>query len=248
MKSQLFNFTHFAFEGVRSPRMSGADPLKLCQILSLVNLRSGVIHSLNGELLSVPFTLERGDEQFSLRSHFPAFRKNLIAQIENEAELEVLFTCGEYYVDPEWVLRENHAPTEIKVVFSVRGAARFVDCTQEEAIAHLDRVTQFRQMLFQPSSQFSVWQLPDDYYAEQLPQILQIEIDVEEVAVSQVMALLHLIPEHRSYLMQKLDQQTNPQARFASLIMHFFLLSTEQLFEALGDCDVEFNPQALCSV
>ena len=220
--SSVANFTDVACEGVPLPKVEGFA-LKLWHMLSLINTRSGIILSSDGTRISVPFTSEQDKRGFYLRSHFPAYRDGLVEHIENHSVLDVLFDCGEYYVDPEWVLRETaHAPTEIKVVFTVRGTVRFVDCSREDAIEHLDRVTKFRQLRFTPHSEFSVRQLPDDYYANQLPQILHLEVDIEYVNVSQVMALLHLVPEHRSHIVQKLEQRTDPQSIEAAQIMRFF--------------------------
>ncbi len=217
------NFTHVACNDVPLPRLEGSTQLKLWHLLSLTNSRSGVILSSDGTRISVPFTAERDIGGFRLRSHFPAYRQGLVEQIQNQARLEVLFDCGEYYVDPEWILvARPHAPTEIKVVFTVEGAVRFVECSKDDAVLHLDRVTRFRQLRFHPCSQFSVWRLPDEYYADQLPQILHLEVDVEQINVSQVMALLHLVPAHRAHIIQKLEEREDPQSKEAAQIMSFF--------------------------
>lgn len=223
MISPISNFTSVACEGVPIPELEGSNDLCLWHILSLINLRSGIIQCLDGNHISVPFTAERDDRGFYLRSHFPAFRRNLVDQIENSGKLEVLFDCGECYVDPEWVLRENHAPTEIKVVFTVQGAVRFIECSKDESIDHLDRVTRFRQLIFSPESEFSVRELPDHYYADQLPQILHLEVDIERIKVSQVMALRHLITEHRAHALKILEKRGDPHSKVAALIMNFFL-------------------------
>ncbi len=218
----IYNFTHVACSGIPLPQHDGQG-LELWHVLSLINARSGIILGSDGTRISVPFTVEQDEQGFYLRSHFPAYRSGLVKQIEQEGKLNVLFDCAECYIDPEWVLRETpHAPTEVKVVFSVGGSVKFINCSQEDAVDHLDKVTRFRQLRFQPLSKFSVKELPDNYYADQLPQILHLKMRLEFVDVSQVMALLHLIPEHRGHIINKLDEKGDSQSLEAAQILRFF--------------------------
>lgn len=221
---QLSNFTNVAFANLDFPKVTGSSKLLPHHALSLVNSCSGII--LGGEScrISLPFTVERDERGFHLRSHFPAFRAALAEDIRKNGKLEVLFDTGEYYIDPEWVLREQaHAPTEVKAVFSVIGSARFVDASRKEAIDHLDRVRAFRQIKFNPDSKFTVGSLPSDHLDKNLSQILHIEIDVERIEVAQVMALTHLNAEHRSHILTKLDDLGDPKAQEAAQIMRFFV-------------------------
>lgn len=219
----ISNFTHIAFRDVRFPKVTGSAELKPEHALALVCSRSGVVLSSNGERISLPFTTERDSQRFYLRSHFPKFRSGLIEQINEQGRLEILFDCGEYYIDPEWILREKaHAPTEIKAVFSIEGSARFVECSNENALDHLGKVTAFKQLRFAPESQFSVHQLPENYTSEMLSQILHFEVNVEHINVSQVVALTHLAPEHRAHILSKLDLLGDAQSTEAAQIMRFF--------------------------
>jgi|GEM_PF-3068970 len=222
----LTSFTSVAFDDVTLPKVGWTGKLTLepHHALSLVNTCSGVILGGGSSRMSLPFTVERDEAGFHLRSHFPAFRKDLVSQVSDKGSLEVLFDIGEYYIDPEWVLREKaHAPTEVKAVFSIAGSARFIVCTPVEALDHLDRVRGYKQLKFNPESKFSVENLPADYINEMLPQILHFEIDVEQIHVSQVMAMTHLIAEHRMHILQKLDLLGDPKAQEAAQIIRFYL-------------------------
>lgn len=221
---RLFNFTNNAFANTGVPKVTGGHPtLRPHHALSLVNSCSGVLLGEESCRISLPFTVEEDERGFHLRSHFPAFRKVLVEKIRRTGHLEVLFDTGEYYIDPEWVLREEaHAPTEVKAVFSIIGAARFVDVSRSEAIDHLDRVRAFRQIRFNPTSKFTVGGLPSEHLDKNLSQILHFELDVERIEVSQVMALLHLKPEHRSHVVMKLDHLGDAKAQEAAQIMRFF--------------------------
>ena len=220
----ISNFTKIAFANLDAPRMTGAPRLSPHHALSLVNSCSGVILGEDSCRISLPFTAEKDGEKFHIRSHFPAFRKELAEKIRRNVTLEVLFDTGEYYIDPEWVLREEaHAPTEVKAVFSIIGPARFVEVSREEAIDHLDRVRAFRQIKFNPASRFTVRSLPDDHLDKNLSQILHFELEIERIETSQVMALLHLKPEHRSHVLMHLDKLGDPKAQEAAQIMRSFV-------------------------
>lgn len=220
---EISNFTHLAFTGLDIPSVTGKSKLLPHHALSLVNACSGIILGGSACRISLPFTAERDERGFHLRSHFPAFRDDIASYIRNSDKAEILFDAGEYYIDPTWVLLDRpHAPTEVKAVFSVIGAARFVDATREEAIDHLDRVRAFRQIKYRPDSEFTVRNLPDDHLDKNLSQILHFEIDVERIEVSQVMALTHLNTEHRSYILTQLDRVGDPKAQEAAQIMRFF--------------------------
>ncbi len=220
----LSSFTSVAFQDTQLPERSGSSELQLSHALALVNTKSGVLLSADGERISLPFTAEKDDRGFFLRSHVPKFRTGLVEQVKNQGTLEVLFDCGEYYIDPEWILRKKaHAPTEIKVVFSICGIAGFVECSEESALEHLDRVTKYKQLAFNSDSVFSVNHLPTEYVREMLPQILHFEVRVERVHVSQVMALTHLLAEQRMHILKKLDEKGDPLAREAAQIIRFFM-------------------------
>lgn len=187
-----------------------------------MSVSNGILLGTESEHISLPYTVEYDENGFHLRSHFPAFRKNLVDSIARGCDLEILFIAGEYYIDPEWILRERaHAPTEVKAVFSVRGPARFVTVTSDEAITHLDLVRANKQLSFHSRSGFTVPNLPADYLIEMLPQILHFEVDVYDIHVSQIMALTHLTQEHRQHILSKLDGEHTAHARAAAQIMRF---------------------------
>lgn len=221
---QISSFTEVAFTNLELPKVTGSSKLSPHHALSLINCCSGILLGKESCRLSLPFTCEKDERGFHLRSHFPVSRAELTEQIEKDVTLEVLFDTGEYYIDPEWILRERaHAPIEVKAVFSVLGPARFIEVSQKEAIDHLDLVRAYKQIRFNPNSKFEVNNLPAEYLSEMLPQILHFEIDVERIEVSQVMALTHLSVENRTHILNQLDRLGDPKAQEAAQIMRFFL-------------------------
>ncbi len=222
MRQPISSLSPLAFQGTPLPEFEAPKGIRIWHVLSLANLKSGIVPTSDGGRISIPFTVEHRGGSFLLRSHFPAFRTGLADQIRKQGRIEVLFDLGEYYIDPEWVLRPNHAPTEVKLLFTVEGTAAFVEASADDAIDHLDRVTGYRQALNRPNSAFSVRDLPEAYYADQLPQILHIEVAIERIRVTQAMALLHLIPEHRQHVLDRLDELDDAHSKLAGLILRVF--------------------------
>lgn len=217
------NISAVALLGKSLPAITGTEKLALPKLLALVNSRSGIVLAPNGAFLSLPFTSEIDDNGPFIRSHFPGYRSETLNTLKQLTEVEVLFDCGEYYVDPSWVkIDRPHGPTEIKLLFTIKGALQFIDCTTEEAVDHLDKVTKFRQARFRPDSTLDITAYPSAYYDWQLPQIQHLQIRPTQIHVSHIMALLHLNQEQRAYVMDRLDEREEPGAREAAQILRLF--------------------------
>ena len=207
----------------RPPVLHGSRDISLLNALELVEARSGLILSRE-KRVSLPFTIEIDNSRLWLRSHIPNFMEEIVEDLSAKERFEVIFDTAGYYIDPSWILRESaHAPTEVKAVFSIKGAGSLVSCTDQEAISHLDQVRAAKQRVYLPGSNFKVSHLPDDYLKENLALISHFRIEISELYVHQCMALKHLDASHRRHIIEQLGAAGGRDAEEAARIIQFSL-------------------------
>lgn len=114
---------------------------------------------------------------------------------------------GPWFIDPSWVPRQPHAPTEIKLSFSVQGTVRPLTRAPSSILNDFGLITRNRQAQFASSSNWEVSDMTAEYRDGLLARLVEFEISVESIAPVQVMAMQHLNVDEREQLISVLDQQ-----------------------------------------
>jgi len=195
------------------------------QALQLVTLADGVLRCPNLPLLSLPFVVESDPKSGSeiLISHFEGSRTDFRNALASENVVSASFVVGFHYIDPTWIPREPHAPTEIKAVFEFSGPAQILTRSSEDTLRMLQQVTMAKQQLFAPSADWSVSDLPPEYTAKLLPQIVEFSLEPKHFTVSRLMVLQHLEMKHRRAVLERLERSNSPCARGAAALLRMFL-------------------------
>jgi predicted FMN-binding regulatory protein PaiB len=173
--------------------------------------------------LSVPVIVTRlADGTATLESHLPRSRGEVLEAAIHSLPASFVFRIGEHYVDPHWIRRPPHAPTETKLVFELRGRLEVVPHATPEAIQSLDRVRLAKQQYYQISSPFKTADLESAYLRELLAKIFFFRLVIQEVLTHQLMALQHLDQGCQERVIRHLESRSNIEAQQAvALIRHF---------------------------
>jgi predicted FMN-binding regulatory protein PaiB len=207
-----------------NPRAAEEPTLALEPALALVPLCDGNL--LVGDLpaLSLPFAVERraSPDRPVLMTHFDRARTAHHAALQPSAGaapiVRAQFVAGFHYIDPSWIPRSPHAPTEVKAVFELRGRAALPRRDRDAALATLAAVTRQKQRLFAPNSPWRLESLDPAYADRLLPHIVEVEIEIEHFHLTRLMVLQHLSPEHREQVRRTLRSLDTPCARAATTL------------------------------
>jgi predicted FMN-binding regulatory protein PaiB len=173
--------------------------------------------------LSVPVIVKRlADGAPVLESHLPRTRSETLEAAQQSAPATFIFRVGEHFVDPHWIRRPPHAPTETKLVFEVRGDLQLVPHASPEAIASLDRVRLEKQRLYQISSPFKVSDLESAYLHEHLSKIFFFRLTISQIVTEQLMALQHLDQGCQERVIRHLESRSSIEAQQAVALIRQF--------------------------
>ena len=179
--------------------------------LELISLSDGILAIADLPMLSLPCVMEKRQNDLPvIVTHFERSRDSYITAIEKNPFLRIQFVVGFHYIDPTWIPRQPHAPTEVKAVFEFSGKASLIDRPNTETLAMLNSVTLAKQKIYAPESKWSVFGLPQDYLNPLFPKIVELEIEPEKYNLSRLMVLSHLSEEHRQIVISKLKSFDTP--------------------------------------
>lgn len=191
--------------------------LPLSKALELVPLADGVLRIGDLPMLSLPCVVEpgAGDGQPVVITHFERGREAYMEALRASPVVTLHFVIGYHYIDPSWIPRQPHAPTEVKAVFEISGRARLIDRPEATTLAMMDDLTRAKQEIYTPGTDWQVSSLPAEYTGRLFPMITELEIEPTDYHLSRLMALEHLSPEHRQSILHRLQIANSPCARAA---------------------------------
>jgi len=94
----IIDFSTNDLTNIPLPVLQGPDGFKINHALTLANSNNGLLIKPDSCRISLPFTVEKNEDGFYLRSHFSAYRREVVEVIESSRKMEVLFDVGEYYI------------------------------------------------------------------------------------------------------------------------------------------------------
>jgi len=191
--------------------------LPLDKALELVPLADGVLRIGDLPMLSLPCVVESrsADGRPVIITHFERARDTYLEALRANPVVTLHFVTGHHYIDPSWIPRHPHAPTEVKAVFEISGTARLIDRPAAETLSMMHQLTRARQALYSPGSDWQIDSLPADYTDRLFPMIAEVEIEPAHYHLSRLMVLEHLSPAHRQSILDRLQAADSPCARAA---------------------------------
>jgi predicted FMN-binding regulatory protein PaiB len=197
--------------------MHDKPSLPLEKALNLVGLADGLLRVPGLTALSLPCVVEKRENpaRHVLVTHFERARETYVSALRATPPVTVHFVVGFHYIDPSWIARSPHAPTEVKAVFEISGKATLVDRAHADTLAMMETVTRAKQSLYSPGSDWRISALPESYVSRLFPMICELEIEIEQYELSRLMVLDHLSTEHREHVISMLRDSDNPSSRAA---------------------------------
>ncbi len=212
----LINISYLGmYKGLMEPQLS------LEEALDLTRYADGLLLLDSLPALSLPFVCEVNGSA-KLVSHFERARNDYLQAVLQEGIARVCFVVGFHYIDPEWISRVPHAPTEVKAVFEFRGKIKILERAANLTLEMLGRVTEHKQLVYASNSKFQVSSLPENYTERLLPHIVEFTIEPEELHVSRLMVLQHLSISQRKEVINKLQTLGDSTARVAIELIERF--------------------------
>jgi predicted FMN-binding regulatory protein PaiB len=192
--------------------------LPLEKALELVPLADGNLCVNDLPLLSLPCIMERRElpSRLVIVTHLDRSRESYLSALLDKPAVRIQFVIAFHYIDPEWIPRSPHAPTEVKAVFEIRGRASLLTRDETKTTAMMDTLTKAKQMLFSPKSTWKIGDLPAKYIERLFPMIAEVEVEPDEYHLSRLMVLQHLTDEHRSHVLSKILAFDNSCSRAVS--------------------------------
>ncbi len=195
--------------------MNEIPSLPLEKALELISLADGNLCVRNLPILSLPCVVESRNlpDRSVIVTHLERAREEYIRALCDKPQVRLQFVVGFHYIDPSWIPRSPHAPTEVKAAFEIIGQAKLLERHHDETLSMLQKVTEAKQAMFAPESEWSVQGLPSQYTERLFPMIAEVEIEIQEFQLSRLMVLQHLSAEHRGQILAKICETANACTR-----------------------------------
>jgi len=196
--------------------------LSLDDALAWIPGNNGIL-MIGTDSFSVPVLVKRSPGGgAALEAHLPRFREEAFKAAARGDSARFLFRVGEHYIDPHWIRRPPHAPTETKLVFEARGTLQLLNFSTFSAVASLDRMRSEKQKFLQVSSPFKTEDLDSGYLADHISQIFFFSLELEEILTHQLMYLQHLDHACRERVLRHLENRASLESQQAIRLIRQF--------------------------